>query len=306
METAEEVPFDLIRLVAAICLLMATTPRAVFGVGPITTVWGTSDTNSDDKKQAVATCPPGTIAFSGGVSTHPVEPFSGELAVVHSAPTGDPPTEWVVMAQEMIPADENWFVQAYAHCAEIPGYKSASAGSAFTSDDYKSIDVSCPPDTKLTGGGSFIIAAPSQAILLTANHPDGNGWAAQAIEFSPTGAAWILGVKVNCAPAPDLDVISANLTRNTGVAQGVVLSCAPHRFAVGGGWKFYGILGMQGLRNSRSGVIFSHHEAWEVISRSLSPGAELDLTAYALCLSSEIFSDGFEFGNTVAWSRTVQ
>ena len=305
--TAGQLPFYLIRLFAVLCVLQGTLVRTVFGIGPITTVETTSPLNSVDKKMAVATCPPGTIAFSGGVYTQVNEfPFlSGDLAVVWSMSTNNPPTEWVVMAQEVRATDYDWYVRAVAYCADIPGYQKVSGGSLSNSDDGKSIDVSCPQGTTMIGGGSGVWSVPSNMVLLTESRPEGNGWATRAYEFTPTADPWLLGVMASCSPALDLDleVISAYPDHQFYGDQGVILDCGANRIAIGGGWGNTGHNISLGVRANQRGAYLP--QSWRVSADRLIEDVGASLSVSALCLSTRIFSDGFEFGNTSAWSGTM-
>ncbi len=301
---ANESPFHVIRLFVVLCILLAGMPRVVLGFGPITIVEGYSATDSDDKKMAVATCPPGTIAFSGAASVHTFGSSEG-IAVMYSHSTNNPPTEWVVMAQEMIATDENWFVMAYAFCADIPGYEYVSASVPFNSDDAKTIDVSCPLGTTMIGGGSAVIAWPGQQVLLNENRPKGNGWSATAVEFVSTENGWALGVRASCVPASDLDleVISAYAAFQRDMPQVLKLSCAANRSAIGGGWALLGVWNEASVRISR--IRPAEQQTWEVFADYLVWGVGYSLKAYAVCLSNEIFTDCFERGNTSAWSSVV-
>jgi len=302
--TAGQLPFYLIRLFAVLCVLQGTLVRTVFGIGPITTVQTSSPRDSVDKKMVVATCPPGTIAFSGGGNAIPIGPFDVELAVVWSMSTNNPPTEWVVMAQEVRATDSDWLVQAVAYCADIPGYQKVSGGSPNNSDEEKSIDVSCPQGTTMIGGGSAVYAVPSNMVLLTESRPEGNGWTTRAHEFTPTADPWLLGVMASCSPALDLDleVISAYLIHEFYGDLGVILQCGANRIAIGGGWGISGYTLSVGVNINNVGII---PEMWRVSADRLIEDEGVDLSASALCLSIRIFSDGFEFGNTSAWSATM-
>jgi hypothetical protein len=302
--TAGQFPFYLIRLIAVLCVLQGTLVRNVFGIGPITTVETMGPSNSDDKKMVVATCPPGTIAFSGGgTAIASGFPFDGELAVVWSMSTNNPPTEWVVMAQEVVATDSDWLVEAVAYCADIPGYQKVSGGSLNNSDNGKSINVSCPQGTTMIGGGSGVLSFPSNMVLLTESHPEGNGWATRAYEFTPTADSWLLGVMASCSPTLDLDleVISAHVGFQSYEDQQVILFCGANRIAIGGGWRISGNTISVGVKHNRNML----PQSWRVSADRLIEPEFVSLRASALCLSIRIFSDGFEFGNTSAWSATM-
>ena len=54
----------------------------------------------------------------------------------------------------------------------------------------------CPKGTRLLGGGARVVAGAPAPVALTANGPDGNGWAAAAYATAPTGSWQLVSVAV--------------------------------------------------------------------------------------------------------------
>ena len=96
------------------------------GVAGVTTVFATSDHNSDSTRLATVTCPAGSRVVGGGAElphqflTTPFGSFEippPGVAVSVSRPNGT--TGWTARAYEVSPTEASWRLSVYALCAEI-------------------------------------------------------------------------------------------------------------------------------------------------------------------------------------------
>ncbi|MGH2690558.1 MAG: hypothetical protein ACRDKW_17375 [Actinomycetota bacterium] len=272
-------------------------------IGPIQVVTETSAFDGTDFKQLEAECPPGTIAFSGGVGLSAAT-NEGQNVIVHqSQPQGDPPGSWLGLAQEQTPTTSNWGITVYALCATVDGYELVDVSTPFDSVQNKFIQADCPQGKgPIGGGGGIFLFSPDHRLhVLT---PTATGWEARGFSSNPA-ASWILNAKVSCAPAVPIERIEG-FTQNQSVdlRDHLGLYCPGDRLALGGG-VFIGPSGI-GIYTTRpilggaQGI-----EGWEVAARNVTGGVAWPMSAAVLCRVSTIFIDSFESGDTSAWSGTV-
>jgi hypothetical protein len=74
-----------------------------------------SESNSDQSKSVVITCPPGKNLLGGGARLFPNN--VPEIALTINAPAF--PDQWVVGAHEVVPTDHDWSLDGYVLCANL-------------------------------------------------------------------------------------------------------------------------------------------------------------------------------------------
>jgi hypothetical protein len=283
----------LIVLVALLSGIVAEGARA--SIGPIQVVQADSAFDSTDWKQVVVNCPPGTIAFSGGVGLSVGTQTQLPLIVHQSLPQGNPPTGWLGLAQEREPTATFWGITSVALCATVSGYELVESSSPFDGASPKTVFANCPPGkTPIGGGGGIFFFAPELALHRLSSTE--TGWHATAIAHAAVGN-WLLNVKVSCAPAVDVERFAGRTLNETDVVDILELTCPTNRVAIAGG----------GTGPNRIAIFTTWPVlgGWEVAARKIIPVSNWVLAAEVLCLRPTLFADGFESGDTGGWSSTV-
>lgn len=271
-------------------------------IGPIQLVTETSAFDSTDFKQLEAECPPGLIAFSGGVGLSAATNQGVNVIVHQSLPQADPPESWLGVAQERTPTTANWGITVHALCATVDGYELVDTSTPFNDGQQKFVNADCPPGKgPIGGGGGTFFFSPDHLLRVLA--PTATGWEARAYSEN-AAASWILNAKVSCAPSIPIERFEG-FTENQGndLRDHLALYCPGDRLALGGG-VFIGptsnavyatrpLVGAQGIAG------------WEVAARNFSGGVAWPMSVSVLCRGSSIFIDSFESGDTSAWSGTV-
>ena len=277
---------------------------AAASIGTITLAHSASPVDGTDIKEATATCPAGSIAFSGGATLAglPV-PYSSRFLLHQSVPLGDPPSSWYVLAQEHSPSGDPWGISSWALCAErIDGYELVSAVGAADSETPKSLAVSCPAGKVPIGGGGGIYFFTSNLGLYSLL-PTSTGWQVRGAERFGQAANWLVAVSVSCAPQVDVSLVDVLTTNYDGQDDFDTVSagCPANRRYIGGG----------GLVEEGNALFASGPGGlgWRAGGlRTVGIGAPTGpwfVGGRALCLLLPLFADGFESGDTSAWSATV-
>ncbi len=120
----------------------------------------TASTSSD--KSITATCPAGKQLVGAGAD---VTPGDGHVLIEDIRPSPDLTKLTVKAVEDQTGTTANWFVQAFAICAQAPpGLQRVSATSA-TNSSTKGVAVSCPAGKRVLGVGGDINTSNGQILL---------------------------------------------------------------------------------------------------------------------------------------------
>lgn len=76
------------------------------------------------------------------------------------------------------------------------------ASSPSNSNDFKSVFATCPPGTRVIGGGAALLGQVIGTVVITSSNPSGETqWEAVAAEFVATSGNWSLNAYAICAEA---------------------------------------------------------------------------------------------------------
>ncbi|MFI7575412.1 hypothetical protein [Micromonospora sp. NPDC049497] len=126
----------------------------------------TGASTSNDFRSVTAACPAGKVLTGTGFELNGA---TGEGVVDDFRPNGGvaaAPTAVTVGAYEAEAFAGNWSVTAYAICANpLAGLVRASATSASTSNDFRTVTAACPAGKVLTGTGFELNGATGEAVV---------------------------------------------------------------------------------------------------------------------------------------------
>lgn len=166
-----------------------------------------SDYDSSFDKNAVANCPPGKrVTGAGG------DLFGGwgDVVVDNIAVLG--PTSVGVRVEEDSSYTGNWEVIARAICADPLAGQTYVTAQSVSNSVSKSATATCPPGTKLTGGGGDIIGGYGEVVLDDITPNSGltsmTVWAFEEDSYAPS---WSVKAFAACAnQLPGLELIEAS------------------------------------------------------------------------------------------------
>lgn len=174
--------------------------------------------NSDAYKEEWATCPDGKKVVGGGGWTYVMESADEErVALTRLEPSDDVDGTgadgYIAAAAETAPGvSGNWWVQAYALCADassVPGWNLKKAFSAVASDQKQQLFVGCDNNgQRVLGTGARIRIDPigqGEVVLqqVNASAPSGTqAWAQAQEDATGYSGTWWLGVYAICADTP--------------------------------------------------------------------------------------------------------
>jgi hypothetical protein len=170
--------------------------------------------DSNPAKTAVAFCNAGEQVIGGGGWAQEVGPLatSRRLALTALVPTDQfdgVRDAYIATAAETTPGTTNdWYVQAYAMCAPLPGAHIVnSPSSPSTAAAVKRTTVGCPSGERVLGsGGSINIAVADQGqVVLQVARPSGPGDIVRMqahADASGFSGAWSVRAHAICAPPP--------------------------------------------------------------------------------------------------------
>jgi hypothetical protein len=222
--------------VTACALGIAAAPAgAVPGLQQRASVISPNNTNSVSPKTAVAYCPSNQRVIGGGGWVQEVGPgaTSRKPTLTELRPVrlyNGVQDAYVVSAAETTPGtSNNWWVQAYAMCANpITGMHIEDESTIQSSKASQPTAAVCPSSERVLGSGAKVnIAAPGQAVLHVAR-PSGPGDIARAQgheDFDGYGSSWSVTAYAVCVPAsslPGYDVVfwesTQRLSQDTKIA----------------------------------------------------------------------------------------
>lgn len=169
----------------------------------------TSGFNSLPVKTAVARCPAGKTAITGGAE---LSDTTSDIALVSLGRT-EGGRSWRVIAHEVDSTTARWSVEADATCANITtetatadylnGYTSqVNPSTPSNSDSPKTITRTCPAGTPYVIGGGAGVLGNTPKVVITRSSPGAAGlsntWTVVARETDPTAAAWALNASISC------------------------------------------------------------------------------------------------------------
>ena len=130
--------------------------------------------------------------------------------------------------------------------AFVEDYEVVSASTSSDSSASKSVEVECPLDTSLLGGGAGMFGSignkglvASQA-LLDFGSGDAVGWAAEAREVVADTSTWSLSVFAICGDVPGLERVGDSTGSDSSRVKDVDLLCPPGKLAISGGFEVEG------------------------------------------------------------------
>ncbi|MEH0827554.1 MULTISPECIES: hypothetical protein [unclassified Micromonospora] len=135
-------------------------------VAGLVRVAAVSTNSSNNFRTITAACPAGKVLTGTGFELNGA---TGEAVVDDLRPNGGSttaPTSVNVGAFETDATTRNWDVTAYAICASaLPGLVRASAVSANSSADFRSVTTTCPGGKVLTGAGFELNGATGEVVV---------------------------------------------------------------------------------------------------------------------------------------------
>jgi hypothetical protein len=207
----------------AFCVRNTGTPPPAGAAGPylkgLTYALGATGNNSNPLKTVIVTCPAGRTVISGGGQ---IASVGSDLALT-SMGRVKAGTGWRVTGREVDATNVNWQLSAVAVCANVTtetataDYLGNAVGpafgfaqifnppSTFTSVSPRTIVRTCPPGTRVVGGGARVAGnqfgdpAPSDVAITRSEPGSSTTWVAEARETDPTNSAWRINANISCA-----------------------------------------------------------------------------------------------------------
>lgn len=169
----------------------------------------TSSFDSLPVKTAIARCPAGKSALTGGAE---LSDTTSDIALT-SLQRIENGRSWRVIAHEVDSTGSRWSVEAHAVCANITtetattdyvnGYTAQfNPATPTNSDSPKTITRTCPAGTPYVIGGGAGVLGNAPKVVITRSSPGAAGlsntWTVVARETDPTGASWALNASISC------------------------------------------------------------------------------------------------------------
>jgi len=225
----------------------SVAPAEVPGL-QVVTVSGPS--NSNDFHSVIASCPSGKELIGAG---YQITGATGEAVVDDFRPNGGPttaPTSVFVGAYEAEAFAGNWYVTAYAVCANpLPGLVRITSIGATNSNDFHSVTASCPSGKVLTGSGYEMNGVTGEGIVDDFVPSGGTAVAPTSVfvgayEAEAFAGNWNLRAYAICAnPVPGL-VRSATVgATNSNDFHSTSTSCPSGKVLTSGGFQITGATG---------------------------------------------------------------
>jgi hypothetical protein len=244
-----------------------------------------SATNSSNKGTTV-TCPAGKKVVGAGGD---VTPGSGQVLIDAIRPSADLQSVTANAAEDETQTAANWYVQAFALCADPPpGLVRVSATSPLNSSN-KSVPVSCPAGKKVLGTGAELSAGSGQ-VLLDGVRPsaDLQSVTVNAIEDeNGYSGSWSVSAHAICAnPVQGLERRSLQSANNSTAPKTTYVGCPTGKQLTGVGGEINSANGQVVLDSvfpadlRRAGI-----GAWE---DETGNSGNWSLTAYAICADSAV------------------
>ncbi len=294
-------------VLAAVMGSLSRPSAATEGVSGLELVTATSAYDSTPAKAVTAICPTGKVPVGGGASISG-QPAQATIALYQSYIFGDPPNGWRGLAVNLESNGTLWEMVAKAWCAHPPpGYTVEYEATALDDSASKIVEVVCPMPLVSLAGGFRLSGSidPKRVVAIRATTPE--SWFIKAKEFDGSSGDWQLTGAAVCAEDPGVQIFSVNSRAgNLDSLQYLWFQsrCPNDSIALSGGIAHDG--DDAGITSSypvpdANGNPFNGN--WSArMYRFFGPsGGNLSVTHYLLCLSAEIFANGFESGDTAAW-----
>jgi hypothetical protein len=184
-------------------------------------------------------------------------------------------------------------VAAAPASAALPGAVARSAQSAFDSAPAKTIEATCPPGTRVTGGSGRVTGITDHVVLTrmqprhTNNPAVPDSYIVTAIEdeTAPAGQ-WAVTAFALCAdPLPGQTIVISRSPTDSGNSEREIVDCPTGRRAIGSGVRVNGGAGqvhitemtMGGFANGRTSTFATARENHDGF------GGDWSLDAFAVC-----------------------
>lgn len=205
-------------LVAAALALVSTPASAA--IPGLTIVNATSDTDSDDSKDATADCPGNTVAIGSGAT---IEGGRGQVVIQSVVPSSDS-----VSASAYEDADgttNDWSVTAQAICADPPLNHFIVSATSPQDSANKDVTVFCPGNTVTIGSGALFVGGFGD-VEIEEIRPELNSVTVTGHEVgSGTTAAWGVVAYASCADPLAGSVTVSAFSDDSAVNKSVVAPC---------------------------------------------------------------------------------
>jgi len=204
----------------------------------------TSQTNSLSPKTMVVLCPPGKRVIGGGGWVQEIGDKTHRLALTQLRPVRlftSTQDGYAVTAAETTPGTtNNWWVQAYAICADpLPGLHIVAATTNPSSSAVQATAAVCPAGQRVIGTGGRISTSGGEVVLQVARasrpgdiariqaHEDADGYASN----------WYVTSYAVCVNTPArYEVVSKESTQRESETEKIALAtCPPNTYLHGSG-----------------------------------------------------------------------
>ncbi len=159
----------------AVQVTTATSASAVTGLEKVHSP--TSATDSQASKTVTARCPSGKQVVGGGGWVHAVDRIAEDnLALTQLRPFDSYRDGYTVTAEEIIYTSGNWWVQAYAICADpMSGHQIVTGTTSYSSQEKQHAKAVCPSGKRAIGSGARINYASTGEVALQIARASGPG-----------------------------------------------------------------------------------------------------------------------------------
>ncbi|MPY97994.1 MAG: hypothetical protein GEU97_08330 [Actinophytocola sp.] len=156
-------------------LTTAAPASAVTGLEKVSSPTPTAD--SQASKTAIARCPSGKQVVGGGGWVHAVDRVAEDnLALTELRPFQGYRDGYRVTAEELIYTSGNWWVQAYAICANpMSGHQIVTGTTSYSSQSRQHAKAVCPSGKRAIGSGARVNYASTGEVALQIARASGSG-----------------------------------------------------------------------------------------------------------------------------------
>lgn len=136
-----------------------------------------SPTDSQSSKTVTARCPSGKQVVGGGGWVHAVDRYAEDnLALTQLRPFDSYRDGYTVTAEELLYTSGNWWVQAYAICADsMSGHQIVTGTTSYSSQAKQHAKAVCPSGKRAIGSGARVNYASTGEVALQIARASGSG-----------------------------------------------------------------------------------------------------------------------------------
>lgn len=177
--------------------------------------------------------------------------------------------------------------------AALPGAAARSAQSAFDSEPAKTIQATCPPGTRVTGGSGRVTGNTSHVVLTRmqprhTNNPDvPDTYIVTAIEDETApDEQWAVTAFALCAdPLPGQTIVSSRSPTDSGNSEREIVDCPAGRRVIGSGVRINGGSGQVHVTEMTPGGFANGRTSTFVDAQENNDGfgGDWSLDAFAVC-----------------------